>query len=337
MNIHHDEAFHDDAVEVPVIPETPHIREQLDALQNEVVGPEIEDMADDELMEHIESINDETLEMLKEQDGERAEFQLKVYEKLLVLFEDVEPLIQAENFEEAEEKSMKFLDDLVEDMEGMGMEDEAIGHATAEVQDFINIYGSMVDQASVSARMKMELLSTGLDILPFVGGAKLMTEGVHGKTLAGKDLGLSKRLLHVAEGSMWLSVDTIALAAGAGSFGTGTAAVEAGAMAFKAPKAAKLLGRSAALMRATKGAGKGSKALFNASRFLVKHPNTVGRAADKLVARGVTARRAALMRAPKEAAQAQAAEMKSQELIQTVNQEREEMLTALGDIFDAQS
>ena len=151
--------------------------------------------------------------------------------------------------------------------------------------------------------------------------------------MVGEDLSLKKRALYVAEGSLWLTVDTVAAAAGAVSVGTGTVAVEAAGFALKAPKAAKLLSRGAAVIRATKGAGKGSRAIYNAGRFLVEHPQ-IAKQADKVVARGVEARRAALLATPGQLSQVREEGKKSSELIQTVNKERQELVEALGQVFD---
>lgn len=326
---------------LPVLPETPEIKEQLDALESEVVGPHIEEMKDEELMENINAVNDETLDFLKlkaddenKETAERARFQLEVYGATLVLLESVRELIRQKEFEKAEEKVIAFLNEQVQKMEGSGMDQIAIQNAIREIQDFVNIYGQMVEQTEViEPSAKMQLLSTGLDILPFVGGAKIFVEGAVGKNFAGEELSLKKRALYVAEGSLWLTVDTVAAAAGVVSGGTGTVVVEAAELALKAPKAAKLLTRGAAVIRATKGAGKGSRAIYNAGRFLVEHPQ-IAKQADKVVARGVEARRLALLKTPGEMSQVKEEGKKSMELIEAVNQERQELVAALGQVFD---
>ncbi len=326
---------------LPVLPETADIQDQLDALETEVVGPHIEEMKDEELMEHINSINDETLDFLKKktedadkETADRAKFQLEVYGSTLVLLESVRELIKQKEFEKAEEKVVVFLNEQIAKMEASGMDNSAIQNAIREIQDFVNIYGQMVEQTELKEpSAKMQLLSTGIDILPFVGGAKIFIEGAVGKNMVGEDLSLKKRALYVAEGSLWLTVDTVAAAAGAVSVGTGTVAVEAAGFALKAPKAAKLLSRGAAVIRATKGAGKGSRAIYNAGRFLVEHPQ-IAKQADKVVARGVEARRAALLATPGQLSQVREEGKKSSELIQTVNKERQELVEALGQVFD---
>jgi hypothetical protein len=87
------------------------------------------------------------------------------------------------------------------------------------------------------------------------------------------------------------------------------------------------------VVRATKGAGKGSRALYNVGRFLVEHPS-LAKQADKVVARGVEARKAALIAVPGKFAEAREAQRNSAELLQTVTKERQEMVGALGQIFD---
>ncbi len=329
---------------VPVLPETPETREQLDALESEVVGPKIDEMSDDELVKNIEAMNDETLAFLKEKSAdenreiaERAKFQYEVYGATLVLMQKVHELILQKESDKAEEVVMAFLDEQIARMQAMGLGSVYIENAVREIQDFVNIYGQMVEQVELKEpTAKMQLLSTGLDIIPFVGGAKMMAEGALGKNLVGEELSAKKRVLYVAEGGMWLTVDAVALGAGAVTApagGEGGIAVEGVAMAFKAPKAAKLLTRSAAVVRATKGAGKGSRALYNVGRFFVEHPN-LAKQADKVVARGVEARKAGLLAAPGQISDLREAQRNSAELLQTVTKERQEMVDALGQIFD---
>ncbi|MFA4815220.1 MAG: hypothetical protein WC924_05060 [Candidatus Gracilibacteria bacterium] len=328
-----DEEIMEEQNTLPVLSETPDTREQLDALESEVVGPHIDAMDDKELMESIEAVNDETLEFLKQKSqdenrevAERAKFQYEVYGATLVLLESVRELILQREFEEAEKRVIAFLDQQMARMRAMGLDSVYIENAIREIQDFINIYGQMVEQVELKEPgAKMQLLSTGLDILPFVGGAKIMAEGAVGKNMIGEDLSLKKRALYVGEGALWLTVDAVALGAGV---------VETVGLALKAPKAAKLVTRTAAVIRATKGAGKGSRVIYNVGRFLVEHPN-IAKSADKVVARGVEARRAALLAAPGKISELREAQRNSTELLQAVNMERQELVEALGQMFDA--
>lgn len=337
---HTDPEVLEDGQTIEVIPETTEVREQLDELNKEVVGTKIEDMSREELVEHVESVNQETLDFLKikAEDAnpevvEKAKLQYEVYNEVVSLLAEVETLIKQEKFDEAEEKTLGYLTGLTERLAARGIDDASIQNAIHEIQDFVNIYGAMVEQTELTKGKGMELLSTGIDILPFVGGAKMMVEGAVGKTLTGKELELKDRALYVAEGALWLTVDTVAIGAGAVSAGGGTAVVEGAAIALKVPKAAKLVTRSAAVIRATKGAGKGSRALFNAGRFLVEHPNLAAKA-DKLVARGVEARKAALLAAPGKAKDVFSEGVKSIEIIREVNRERQELLDTLGGIVE---
>lgn len=339
-----DEEILDEQEALPILPETTETREQLDALETEVVGSHIDEMEDAELMENVEAVNDETLAFLKEKSAdenreiaERAKFQYEIYGATLVLMQKVHDLILQKEFEQAEATVLAFLDEQVTRMEGMGLGSVYIENAIREIQDFVNIYGQMVEQVELKEpSAKMQLLSTGLDIIPFVGGAKMMAEGAIGKNLAGEDLSAKKRMLYVAEGGMWLTVDAVAIGAGAVTApagGSGGILVEGTAIALKAPKAAKLLTRSAAVVRAAKGAGKGSRALYNVGRFFVEHP-TLAKQADKIVARGVEARKAGLLAAPGQISELRKAQRNSTELIQTVNAERQELVEALGKTFD---
>lgn len=338
----HDKESMEEPNTLPVLPENPDTQAQLDALESEVVGEHIDQMTDEQLVESIEAVNDETLEFLKQKSqdenheiAERAKFQYEVYGATLVLLENVRTLILQKENEKAEEAVIEFLNQQILRMQGMGLDAAYIDNAIREIQDFINIYGQMVEQVELKEpSAKMQLLSTGLDILPFVGGAKIMVEGAVGKNLVGEDLSLKKRALYVGEGALWLTVDAVAIGAGAVSAGAGAGVVETAGLALKAPKAAKLITRSAAVIRATKGAGKGSRAVYNVGRFLVEHP-TIAKQADKVVARGVEARKAALLAAPGKLSEVRTEQRNSAEVIQAVNQERQELVTALGDIFDA--
>ncbi len=341
----HDEEVLEEQSTLPVLPETPQVRQQLDELETEVVGEKVETMSDEELMKNIEAMNDETLDFLKKQAevedrdvAERAKFQYEVYGATLILMEKVRTWILQHEDEKAEAAVIEFLNQQIARMQSMGLSSEYIQNAIREIQDFVNIYGQMVEQVELTEpSAKMRLLSTGLDILPFVGGAKMMVEGAVGKNLVGEDLSAKSRVMYAAEGGLWLVVDCVALGAGAVTApagGEGGMLVEGAAMALKAPKAAKLLTRGAAVIRATKGAGKGSRAIYSVGRFLVEHPS-IAKQADKVVARGIEARKAGLLAAPGQYKEMRDAQQNSAELLQTVNTERQELVSALGDIFDA--
>lgn len=329
---------------LPVLKETPQTREQLDALEDEVTGQSLDKMSEQEIMENIEAVNDETLAFLKDkmndpnkEIADRAKVQYEVYAAILILMEAVREKILQKEFDAAEALVASFLNEQMQKMQAQGMNNVFIENALHEMQDFVNIYGQMVEQVELKERSaKMQLLSTGLDILPFVGGAKILAEGAAGKNLAGEALSLKNRALYMAEGTLWLTVDTVALGAGAltaPAGGSGGLLVEGAAMALKAPKAVKLVTRSAAVIRAAKGSGKGSRAIYNAGRFLVEHPELAAKA-DKLVARGVEARKAALLAAPGKVAELRDAGRHSKELIEAVNKERQELLETLGQLVD---
>ncbi len=340
----HDEDILEEQSTLSVLPETPSTRKQLDELEDEVVGENLEQRTEEEILADIDAVNDETLEFLKikmsdenREIAERAKFQHDIYGATLVLLDKVRPLIVDGKDEEAERMVVAFLDEQMVRMQGMGLDALYIENVIREIQDFVNIYGQMVEQVDIhEPGAKMQLLSTGLDILPFVGGAKMMVEGAVGKNMVGENLDAKQRALYVAEGALWETVDVVALGAGAVTApagGEGGLLVEGAAMALKAPKAAKLLTRGAAVIRAAKGAGKGSRAIYSAGRFLVEHPELAAKA-DKLVARGVEARKAALLATPGKLNEAREAQRNSVEVIQAVNEERQELVQALGDLFD---
>lgn len=329
---------------LPVLPETQQTKEQLSALEDEVTGQSLDKMSEEEIMQNIEAVNDETLSFLKDkmndpnkEIADRAKVQYEVYGAMLIMMETVREKILQKEFDAAEALVVAFLNEQMQKMQSQGMDNVFIENALHEMQDFVNIYGQMVEQVELKEpSAKMQLLSTGLDILPFVGGAKILAEGAVGKNLAGEELSLKKRALYMAEGTLWLTVDTVALGAGAVTApagGSGGLLVEGAALALKAPKAAKLVTRTAAVIRAAKGAGKGSRAIYNAGRFLVEHPELAAKA-DKLVARGVEARKAALLAAPGKVSELRDASRNSTELIQAVNRERQELLETLGQLVD---
>lgn len=329
---------------LPVLSETQQTKEQLDALEDEVTGQSLDKMSEEEIMQNIEAVNDETLAFLKDkmndpskEIADRAKVQYEVYGAMLLMMEAVREKILQKEFDAAETLVVAFLNEQMQKLQSQGMDNVFIENALHEMQDFVNIYGQMVEQVELKEpSAKMQLLSTGLDILPFVGGAKILAEGAVGKNLVGEDLSLKKRALYMAEGTLWLTVDTVALGAGAVTApagGSGGLLVEGAAMALKAPKAAKLVTRTAAVIRAAKGAGKGSRAIYNAGRFLVEHPELAAKA-DKLVARGVEARKAALLAAPGKVTELRNASRNSTELIQAVNKERQELLETLGQLVD---
>lgn len=323
---------------IPLLPETEETRRQLDELEREVMGKKVDEMEDSELVDAVEAINDETLKFLEKEKGskdaetaKRAALQHEAYGKVLLHLEKVEALIVEGNSEQAESDTLHFLVELAEEWEGRGMEEAAIQNAVKEIKDFVNLYEAMVEATELEGNAKMQMLSTGLDLLPFIGGAKMAGEALKGKTLAGQTLKGKQRLLHGAEGALWMTVDTAAVATGLVSGGSGSAIVEAGELALKAPKAGELLKRSGALWRASRGAGKGSTELFRVGKYLMENPK-VGEKIDKLVARGVEARKAAYAKAPEHLGEALDARTNRQEVMEQVNTERKELLDALGNL-----
>ncbi|MEK7146024.1 MAG: hypothetical protein AAB802_02465 [Patescibacteria group bacterium] len=320
------------------------IGEELEALEDEVLGPDLDELTPDELHEQVDIVNASSLEFLRLQSqsenagiAERAQFQMEVWEDMDALMKEIHGLIETEDFESAEKSAVAFLEKQITRLQEMGLKDEFINSVIKEMQDLINLYGDMVEQNVVVASEKMELLSTGLDLVPFVSGAKMLVEAGAGKDMAGHKMSSGGRLMHAAEGAVWLTVDLVGAGAGAATAGTGTAVVEGVKYATMAPKGAKVLSRGAAVLRATAKGNKtlnaGSKVLFNAGRFLVKHPR-IAKRADEFVELAGDTRKLSALAAPVKAGEVMVEKKKSSEILDRLNKERQELRSILDEAFD---
>lgn len=320
------------------------IGEELEALEDEVLGPDLDELTPEQLNEQVEILNASSLEFLKLQAqsenpgfAERAQFQLEVWEDMNTLMTEIHGFIETENFEAAEKKSTAFLESQIARLEKLGVQDEFIDIAIREMQQLLNVYGDMVEQNVVVANEKIELLSTGLDLVPFVSGAKMLAEAGVGKDMAGHKMSSGGRLIHAAEGAVWLTVDLVGAGAGAATAGTGTAVIEGVKYATMAPKGAKVLSRGAAVLRATSKGNKalknGSKVLFNAGRFFVKHPRLAKRA-DELIEVASDTRKLSALAAPVKAGEVVVAKKKSSEILQQLNQERQDLMASIDEAFE---
>lgn len=109
-----------------------------------------------------------------------------------------------------------------------------------------------------------EIVSNGLDVLPFAGSGKMIVESVYGGTLSGKELTGKDRIIHGAIGAGMLAVDF-----------TGVGA---------AGRALSMSGRSLPLVEkigatlAEKGVVKGAAIFAKTGEFMAKHPQLVARA-----------------------------------------------------------
>ncbi len=101
--------------------------------------------------------------------------------------------------------------------------------------------------------------SLALDIIPFLGSAKMLTESMMGKTLDGQELTGWKRLLKGVEGGAFLALDL----AGVGLIGKITKA---------ASPATKLFTSSAAAMRKMGVTPQVYRAVYKTGKFVSQHP-----------------------------------------------------------------
>jgi hypothetical protein len=120
--------------------------------------------------------------------------------------------------------------------------------------------------------MKIEVVSDGLDVVPFLGGTKMMIEALAGRTLAGDKLadkegnhGGTRRIIHAMVGAGSLALDFVPVA---GEVKDGTVFV----------------GRSVGLVEklgtkfAEKGAFKSAKVFETSAAFMAKHPEATKKA-----------------------------------------------------------
>jgi len=157
---------------------------------------------------------------------------------------------------EALEKVTDFLDVEVDRIDKMG---------DPQVKEQIMSYLSVVldlanTKEKLDSKVKMQLISTGVDLVPVIGSGKMLTEAALGKTMDGDKLTGGKRALHAVEGVAFLALDAVAVAG----------LVEAGL------KIGKTITRFAALVRKTGKLTKTSRTIFKVGQFVKKYPQLVG-------------------------------------------------------------
>lgn len=289
----------------------------------------------------VEELHEETLECLKEQMKSRdpeeaacARFQYEVYESMMELLDEVSDLIQAEDFEAAEKKCTDFLQSIKEKLEGMGVESDRMANALDEIGDFLRLCELLTRDLFKENRTKMSLFSVILDLMPF-GGAKMIYEGSRGKTLMGEPLEGGARLVHMAEGTGWILVDTAAVLAGLATGGTAGAAIEGVAMAARAPKAAHLLEGASVFLRGKNAERFGGMAqkLTEVGTLMENNP-ILAEQADRLLRRGLDARNLAKKKAPEAVTDHRDRLRESAQVYELVHAERAELLGALASVFE---
>lgn len=156
--------------------------------------------------------------------------------------------------------------ELIKELEGTAGE-----HFGPKIQAWFDEYTKRHDEAEKTSdpdnksRLK-KLALEAVDFIPIVGSAKMIGEGVAGKTMSGNELTKGRRILHTVEGVVFLTLDL-----------TGV-----GAIGSESLKATKLFTRSAAYMRKIGMAREVFQPVYQFGRFLIRHPEA-GKVADKAV------------------------------------------------------
>lgn len=124
------------------------------------------------------------------------------------------------------------------------------------------------EESKTKAQKLKALAFEAVDFIPVAGSAKMLAEGLYGKTMSGEELSKTKRVIHSVEGAVFLAVDLTGM----------------GAIASTGIKGGRLITRSAALMRMVGMPRQAYTAVFKAGRFALKNPETA-KLADKTVER----------------------------------------------------
>jgi hypothetical protein len=244
------------------------VRTELNRLEQEVLKDN-EDMTAEDWERELDQMREGEIDYLERQVqnpdpeiAQRAEFVLKIKKDLDTLVDDVNKDVMSGDLEVAQEKVQKFLGVTREYLESLPLEGTDIEAALEQMDFLIQLDLTMV-QVGEEARSKLLMLtSLGIDMVPLVGGAKMMTEAGFGKTLDGQDLAGIKRVLHFGEGAFWELVDVASIAL---LFAGGTgAATEGAAMAAKGAKAAGTASKAAK-------AGRFSESVIRGGALLGKH------------------------------------------------------------------
>lgn len=126
--------------------------------------------------------------------------------------------------------------------------------------------------------------SLALDVVPFVGSAKMLTESMRGKTLSGEELSGWKRAIHGLEGGAFLALDLVGV----------------GAVAKAVSPSAKLFTRGAAYMRKMGVSREAYQVVYSTGKFIATHP-ALAKFLDKKVTHLIGLRSAKMVKAVKEA------------------------------------
>lgn len=341
------EQIHDNAPIPPVPPELYHaeheqleagVRRSLDNLEQEVLGKPLEKMSPEEMAQAADTMRQGELDYLERQthnpDAEiarRAEFVRSMKEPMDALIDRVNDLIKQGEHGEAEKQVKEFLSATRQDMEARNLKGEAAERALAQMQLLIDLDVSLIASQEKGRSLMLSLLSMGMDMVPFLGGVKMMAEGVRGETLDGEKLEGIRRLAHMGEGLFWEFIDVLATIAAFFSGGAGGVTIEG------ATKLSRVLMRTGAFMRKFKI--EGSKEIFRTGRFLEQY-KSVGRVAQSLFEKGLRQRSATAAKVvekvvtegPKKLRDLRESQQTQAEVLQAINDERAELTRLFEEI-----
>lgn len=184
-----------------------------------------------------------------DQYSSRIEEQVKEVGSLLAEGKVNEVADPINNFvTEAKVKSKEFLRDEV----------------NAYFQEFQESKNHADSEAEATKKNKLyKLALEGLNFIPVLGSAKMIGEGLAGRTMSGEKLSKQSRLLHTAEGTVFLALDLT---------GVGIAAAEG-------MKSGRLVTRTAALMRKMGMSREVYMSIYKTGRYLLENPGA-GKLAD---------------------------------------------------------
>ncbi|MFC1640813.1 hypothetical protein ACFL2D_02050 [Patescibacteria group bacterium] len=153
---------------------------------------------------------------------------------------------------------------LIENMKDEFKQDA--GEVVDEIYQDYDKKAAKAEAASPENQSKLKRIALeAADLIPVAGPLKMIGESIAGTKLSGEKMTWKERTFHAVEGAVFLALDL-----------TGVGVVAKGA------KAAKLLTRSSALMRATKMPRAVYKPVFKTGKYLNRHPN-VAKTADKML------------------------------------------------------
>jgi hypothetical protein len=319
-------------------------RAALDELEQETMGTPVEEMTPEQLAEAANTMREGELNYLQRQTenpdegvASRAEFILSIKEGMDQLIDEVHAKMKAGDAEGAHAQVKEFLIATRNDLEQKEVQGDDVERAITQMQLLIDLDVALLEAGEETRGMLLTLTSFGMDLIPFIGGLKMMAEGAAGKTLDGQDLEGLRRLTHASEGMLWEVVDVASVAAALLSVGAGGAAIQGAAKGAKvakaAPRLSKVMTRSGAFMKANKV--KGSKEVFKAGRVLQENAK-LEKVAQKTFEKGLRQRTSRVVRAagelPGQVTELKQAAVDQMEVLNEMNKEREQLTHILDEI-----